>query len=218
SVAFVNDMTSGKEDRNLFVQHVTVVPCAAAERFEAITTPPALVQVPIGRGRLVLNAIRWDDAGANEPKARRFMTALLAELGASFHPRGVLSVIEAESLEPNDGITHFSRERDHVRMGSSGFIEGPVHVATPGRYRIAVWAGGSPAQGTYPIVVVTLDGNELGRVECTGRESGEHAITANLPEGDAVLRLAFINDYYDPPEDRNLWLDRVEFEALETTR
>ncbi|MEA3366373.1 MAG: carbohydrate-binding domain-containing protein, partial [Candidatus Hydrogenedentes bacterium] len=112
-------------------------------------------------------------------------------------------------------IAHFSREDDHVRMGSNGFIEGPVHIATPGRYRIGLWARGSSAKGTYPIVVVTLDGKELGRVECIGAEWGEHAIVADLAEGDAVLRLAFINDYYEPPEDRNLWLDRVEFQLVD---
>lgn len=215
TIAFVNDKTSGNEDRNFFVTHVTMAPYADAGVFEALTSPPALVHIPAGEGRLVLNTIRWDDAGANDLKARRFMSSLLAELGASFHTQRTASIVEAEALTPNTGIAHFSREDDHVRMGSSGFIEGPVRVVRPGRYRIGLWAWGSSAEGTYPIVVVTLDGKELGRVECASAEWGEHAITAELNEGEAVLRLAFINDYYEPPEDRNLWLDRIEFELLE---
>lgn len=218
NIAFVNDKTSCDEDRNLFVQRVIMAPCTAANQFEALTAPPALVQVPIGKGRLVLNAVRWEDAASNALKARRFITSLLGELGASFHAQRTVSAVEAETLAPNPGISHFSRESDHVRMGSIGSVEGKVRVATSGRYRIGIWAGGSSAQGTYPIVVVTLDGDELGRVECAGPEWSEFAFTTVLPEGEGVLRLAFINDYYDPPDDRNLWIDRVEFEALEAAR
>jgi hypothetical protein len=36
----------------------------------------------------------------------------------------------------------------------------------------------------------------------------------HLPAGKHNFRLSFINDEWNPPEDRNLWIARVEFEEL----
>jgi len=212
SVAFTNDLTSPTEDRNFYLDKVAVSPCPEAGMFEALTRPAALVRVPVGKGCLVLNAVRWDEPGRNTLKAQRFIGSLLGALGARFRGRGPVSIIEAETLTPQRGIAHFRAEPGHAYLGSTGYIEGPVNVATAGAYRIALWARGTDAEGVYPIVALSLNDQELGRVECTGETWGVHAILADLPEGEATLRVAFTNDFYQPPDDRNLWIDRIEFE------
>jgi len=83
-----------------------------------------------------------------------------------------------------------------------------------GDYRITIVGRGTPLGGVYPIVKLEIDGKELGEVECKGEDWSPHSIVAHLPAGKHILRLSFINDEWNPPEDRNLWIARVEFEEL----
>ena len=213
SVAFTNDATSATEDRNLYLDKL-VLAAHSDDRIEPLTTPAALVRVSVGRGNLVLDAIRWDDAGRNAARAQRFISSLLLALGARFHGLRTVDIVEAETLTPQPNLAHFRREDTQVCLGTTGYIEGPVRIATAGRYRIGLWARGTAADGVYPIVAVALDGQGLGVIECVGEAWGMHSFVADLPAGEGTLRVAFTNDLYRPPEDRNLCLDRIEFERV----
>ena len=104
-------------------------------------------------------------------------------------------------------------------MGSDGYIEGPIDVREAGQYRVRVWAKGTPAEGQYPIVVVSVGGKEVGRVECTGDDWSPHLLHVVLPVGRNRLRVSLVNDFYEPETDtdRNLWLDRLEFQPVGKT-
>ncbi|MCX7643609.1 MAG: hypothetical protein N2116_07380, partial [Armatimonadetes bacterium] len=101
-----------------------------------------------------------------------------------------------------------------IYMGANGYVETKIKVVKSGRYRIGVWARGTAMKGVYPIVSLELGDRELGQVECRSDDWSVHFVTANLPEGTRTFRLRFINDSYDPRtgEDRNLWVDKIEFE------
>jgi hypothetical protein len=89
-------------------------------------------------------------------------------------------------------------------------------VAQQGRYRFVLWPKGTAVAGVYPVVSVQLNERELGRIECVGESWSPHELLTDLPTGPAVLRFAFTNDARRPPEDRNLWLDRIEIEHIES--
>lgn len=217
TIAFVNDAWRPPEDRNLWLDYFLLAPVReGTEVEESLTTPPALVSIQVGRGRLVLSAIRWDEAGKNSRKAQRFITTVLTALGARFQGIETLSVVEAEQMTPQPNLPWFRREADHIYMGANGYVETQVRVVKAGRYRVGIWARGTPMKGVYPMVVLELDGKALGQVECRSDDWGVHFLTLDLPTGSHTLRLRFTNDAYDPVagEDRNLWVDKLEFIPL----
>jgi hypothetical protein len=48
------------------------------------TTPGLLASIPYGEGLWVIDQVRWDDPGAHQVQAQRYLATLLANLGASF--------------------------------------------------------------------------------------------------------------------------------------
>ena len=216
TLAFSNDACQPPEDRNLFVDRFVLARRRGPVGVRALTMPGALVEVPVGRGRLILSTIRWDAPGRNALRARRFICSLLTALGARSRGQAQLSVVQAETLRAQPDLLWFRRNGNHVYIGNSGFVHGPVHVKTPGSYRIWVWAKGTAVEGTYPIVALSLDDHEVGEVECASDDWTPHRLVANLPKGQFTLRVRFTNDQYEPDkdEDRNLWLDRIEFEKI----
>jgi hypothetical protein len=216
AVSFTNDGKSATEDRNLYLDGIAFAKQSEDSSIEALTVPPALVRIPIGKGSLLLNAIRWDEPGDNALRADRFASALMGSLGARFRAQPPVAVLEAEALQPNPGIAAFVRTQDYVLFGANGYIEQSVRVAQQGRYRFVLWSKGTAVAGVYPVVSVQLNERELGRIECVGESWSPHELLTDLPTGPAVLRFAFTNDARRPPEDRNLWLDRIEIEHIES--
>lgn len=215
-IAFINDAYGPPEDRNLWVKSFSLALTKDKKTMEVLTSPPALVAIPIGKGRLVLNTIRWDEApSGNGLKARRFITSLSTALGATCKLVGKVSVLKAEKMQPVGEIPFFQREENFISLPSNGTLESEIEIGKAGRYRITLWARGTPAEGIYPIVVLELDGKEIGRVECKGEDWTPHSIIAELPAGKHTLHISFINDLWKPPEDRNLWLSQIDFELLE---
>lgn len=214
TIAFINDAYRPPEDRNLWVDYFLIVPVKEGSEIEVLTSPSTLVTVPLGKGKLILCSIRWDEGGRNERKAQRFISSLLTALGAKFRYHANISVIEAEQMTPQPNLQWFRRETDHIYMGTNGYVETTMKIVKVGRYRIGIWTKGTAMKGIYPIVSLELGDKTLGQVECKSDDWSVHFITAELPEGTHTLRLRFINDSYDPisGEDRNLWVDKIEFE------
>ena len=78
-----------------------------------------------------------------------------------------------------------------------------------GRYTLEVFAGGTPAKGEYPIVEVRIDGRLIGRIHTTGFNCRSYPVTADPSPGRHESRLAFVNDFCEGGEDRNLSLEKV---------
>lgn len=215
-ILFTNDAWAPPEDRNLWVESFLLAKGREGENIEVLTSPPALISLPIGKGRLVLSAIRWDEPpSGNGLKARRFISSLLTAFGARYMSSGRVSVIKAERFKPAGEYPFLRWEEGSIAMGTNATVQSEIEVAKAGKYRITIWARGTPAEGVYPIVVFEIDGREIGRVECKGEDWSPHSIIAELPAGKHIFSLSFINDLWRPPEDRNLWISRVEFEPLE---
>jgi hypothetical protein len=183
-----------------------------------LTQPGALVRFPMGKGEWVLSAIRWDEAGAHAAKANRFASGLLHALEARFTAPAPTSTIELENFTPQPNFNWFRKEANGVYMGSGGYIEGAVRVIRAGRFRARIWGKGTPVQGVYPRVVLSVRQEPrsipIGRVEIDSHDWAPHTFDVSLPAGEMTWRLRFVNDDARPPEDRNLWLDRIEFERI----
>ncbi|MFQ6133773.1 MAG: carbohydrate-binding domain-containing protein, partial [Armatimonadota bacterium] len=211
SVAFVNDASGPGEDRNLFVDRVFLArDTQPLTGVQLLTRPAALIRIPRGRGAIVVDQINWDTEERNASKARRYACALLTALGATFRHRPAVA-LEAEDMEPIGRPAWFRRDPAGLYLGSVGSVEGQIRCAKGGDYEMSIVAKGTPAAGEYPLVEVQLDGRDVGSVQLASTGWQGYPLTITLTEGDHTITLSFTNDLHQPPEDRNLWLDRLEF-------
>jgi hypothetical protein len=56
-------------------------------------------------------------------------------------------------------------------------------------------------------MIVELDGEEIGEVFADSPDWKEYRFDADTAGGTMVLSVAFVNDWYDGREDRNLFVD-----------
>lgn len=211
SVAFVNDASNPpKEDRNLYVDKLLVAPDNDRQDLKFLTFPPAIAEFKQGRGRVVIDFVRWDTEEQNARKAARLASALLTEMGGDFQPR-LGTTIECERLTPQPGMQHFSNQGAHAALACNGYIQTPIEIAATGRYTMELVAAGSAAAGVYPLVGVAIDGKTLAQVQLVSGNWRSYFMDLDLPAGSHQLRLAFLNDLNANGEDRNLRLDRVAF-------
>ncbi|MGQ9730206.1 MAG: carbohydrate-binding domain-containing protein [Candidatus Zipacnadales bacterium] len=211
-VAFTNDANKPpNQDRNMYLQSILVAPLDDTSRRSIfLTCPAALVRFPKGKGSVVIDEIAWDTEEANNVKATRFISGLLTGLGAQFSPQiGV--VVEAEDLEPKPGMPYFSKGGGRIVMATNGYVAGEVEVARGGHYRITLVAGGSAAEGVYPIVEISMGESVLGTIELTSSSMRPYSLEADLTPGVYQLRITFTNDRNVGGEDRNLYVDRLVF-------
>ena len=91
-----------------------------------------------------------------------------------------------------------------VALYAGGFVR--VRVCAPGR--LSFVARGSLVDGRGPYLVVAWGDRPLFATEV--REP--RRVVLEVP-GPGWLLLAFLNDAYRPPEDRNLWISGLSFVA-----
>ncbi len=209
TVRFTNDAYNPPEDRNLFVRSIIIARDEPIPGVTYLTSPPAVAVFEGTAGRVILDNINWDTTESNTRKADRYISGLLAGLGAPFRS-ATGTVIEAESLAHDPTMKWYRRDAGSAYLGDSGWIEGPVEVARAGSYVLRIFAGGTPAEGTYPIVAISVDGREVGQIQLRGEAVRGYPLEVGLSQGRHVLRLTFTNDLHAPPEDRNLTIDRIQ--------
>ena len=56
---------------------------------------------------------------------------------------------------------------------------------------------------------VTVGGAQVYTTTVNSATWTDYTFTFNAPSGDAEVRVYFTNDFYQPPQDRNLLLDKV---------
>ena len=55
------------------------------------TDPGLLISIPAGKGRWVIDQVRWEAPGEQAAKASRYLATLLQNLGVSFGPPAATS-------------------------------------------------------------------------------------------------------------------------------
>jgi beta-galactosidase len=215
SISFPNDGGGPDEDRNLYFDKLLIVKDEPARDGPVLlTTPPALARIPRGKGAIIIDQIKWDTERRNGTRAARYICGLLTELGARFRTAAAV-YLEAEAMAPKPDMPHFRRTASSARLGTNGYIETSFRCAAPGRCVFTLVAGGTRAEGEYPIVEVHIDGASVGAVTLESEAMSSYPLEVGLTEGEHQLRLVFTNDKHAPPEDRNLFIDRVEVSRSE---
>ncbi|MBC7287224.1 MAG: hypothetical protein H5T86_04090 [Armatimonadetes bacterium] len=210
AVRFINDMNTPTEDRNLFLRSIALCPAdERLERIEEIAMGMTCLSIPMGKGRAILNFLKWDDPGTrNTEKGVRFWSSLLAALGADFSD-GIALTYSVSQFTPDPDMPHYSAQGNVASIAASGGVEGDIEVPQDADYEIIVEASGTRAAGILPIVAVSVDGKKVADVQLTDESWRRYPVRLSLGAGRHRIRLQFTNDYYQPPEDRNLRLRRL---------
>jgi hypothetical protein len=212
TVSYINDGgTSTNEDRNLYVDKVLVAYDTDQSGIAFLTRPPALAVAPYGKGKIVLDQIRWDTEERNTRKAARYACSLLTALGGDFDSQlGVAMECENMESQPNRPQTRF--HSSFVSMASEGYLHTRIQVVKAGDYKMELVSSGTQAENIYPQVEVHLDGRKVGTIQLVHSGWRPYPMDIKLTQGTHELRLTFINDLYIPGvADRNVQLDKVIF-------
>jgi hypothetical protein len=201
AVSFDNDAYAPPEDRNLFLAQIRWGRDDDNSPGSLLTQPGAVAQERHGKGLVLLDEISWDTESQNATKAGRFACEMLTGLGAAMRLSPALG-IQAVTMS-NVNVAAYSVSGGIAWLGSNGRIETPVCFTTTGSYTLQVVAGGTAAQGVLPQVGIIVDGVIRTNFFLISTAMTAYNITLSVAAGTHNIGLAFLNDYYAPPEDRN---------------
>jgi len=91
-------------------------------------------------------------------------------------------------------------------LWSEGSLSGSIYVDVGGTWQIAVVASGQQGGDELVAMEVRVDGVPLGVFDV---EDGEYVVEIPLDAGAHGVSVHYLNDWEDPPEDRNLIVDSV---------
>ncbi len=120
-------------------------------------------------------------------------------------------LVEAETLTGSTG----SATSDAYNLWSNGDITATFALPSDGTYEVRVRAW-STAAGTEDAKMNVLIGStDLGTFDVPNDSSNPLIVTkqADVTGGSKVVTVSFINDFYEPPSDRNLYVDYIEVEG-----
>lgn len=122
---------------------------------------------------------------------------------------------EEEEPEPCAEVTLEAEEMAHSTGGATSdgwniWSNGNIsteHTFAGGPTSLTVRARGEAANGVFPHMVVSVGGVTVGDVTVNSTAYADYTFTFVAAAGPQVLRIAFDNDLYQPPADRNLIVD-----------
>lgn len=207
AISFDNDAYAPPEDRNLFLDQILWGGDSSNDPSTLLTHPGAVAQDRRGNGLVILDEIKWETETQNAPKAMRYISKLLTDLGVLFQQTPG-ATIEAVTMT-NVNVNSYSTSGGIAYLNSNGRIETTVNFTAPGNYTFTMVAGGNAAVGVLPQVGVTVDGNTRTNFFLTTTNLATYTVTLFLTAGTHAIGLAFLNDYYSPPEDRNAFFSQL---------
>ncbi len=213
---FVNDAWNPetREDRNVWMDKLLFGPTRPA-RGRRLLSPAALVTMPLGRGRLFLDQVNWDVETRNVEKARRYLSWLLTSLGVAFRSPMSGVTVDGAQLTPAKGVKLYRGENGVASLAANGTLYFDLVAARAGRYELAVNASGTQAGGEFPNIRIDLGGKPAGNLQLQRDGWRTLRMTVDLPGGTSRIGLSFTNDFYDPPEDRNLRIRSVTVRSVD---
>lgn len=205
ALEFANDRYDQvtKEDRNLSLDKMIYAESPPA-KLKRLLMPAALVKVPLGEGYYLIDQINWHGRTASQDKAARYLTNLLVNLGVSFRKETGFLSISGANMEPAEDLRLYSTSGAIMRLGTNGYIYSDIKFASSREYIFEISARGTEAGGEYPNIRLSIDGKVIGD-QMLGY-AGWQTLTFKAYVGSDTHRvnLEFTNDYWEPPEDRNL--------------
>ena len=125
--------------------------------------------------------------------------------------------LEAETMTKTTG----GAVTDGWNLWSNGTLSQTITVPAGATYTFQIVARGDFAGSELPKMEVRDDWVVLATVSVDSNTAWKtFTVKGWLPGGSRTIRIAFINDYYNPPADRNLLVDKIiisDGAALDTT-
>jgi hypothetical protein len=84
-----------------------------------------------------------------------------------------------------------------------------------GNVNIKIFARGDVALGVWPRMRVMLGDRVLGEVDVDASEVRPYTFDVSVESARQRLDIAFTNDYFSPPENRNLWIEHAEVHYMD---
>lgn len=206
AISFDNDAYAPPEDRNLFLARILWGRDADDNPATLLTRPGAVAQIRRGSGLVLLDEIAWETETQNATQAGRYISKLLTDLGVAFQPSSGITV--GAGTMTNVNVNSYSSYGGIAYLNSNGRIETTVDITAAGRYVFTFGCGGTAAAGVPPQIAVTVDGAMRTNFFLIRTNLTSYTITLSLTAGRHTLGLAFLNDYYAPPEDRNAFFNQ----------
>src|SRR5690606_21569820 len=92
---------------------------------------------------------------------------------------------------------------------SNGYNEQSVTFPETGEYKFEIIAKGSYAGGSWPNMELRLNQSAVQSFTVDSTSWGTYVVTASVPAGSRNVAVAFTNEYFSPPDDRKLYVDKV---------
>jgi hypothetical protein len=137
-------------------------------------------------------------------------TALALDAGVAWQPLDTSAFHEPPPCEFSDHLLwkHETSSAEGQQPGTTKLARSAFMTACPwSPGTLTVTLRGTIAAGIGTRAVLVQGPNRLLDVELRNET---RTFTVDVPAAGQLL-LAFVNDYYDPPEDRNLWVSGLEF-------
>jgi PKD repeat protein len=115
--------------------------------------------------------------------------------------------IEAENMLFTGGGNNHAITDGWALLGP-GYLSATVEFAAE-TVKFEVVAKGSYAGGAWPIMEVRIDQTPVGAVTVDASDWKTFEIQVSITPGTHEVAFAFINDYWKDPDDRNLYIDKV---------
>lgn len=149
--------------------------------------------------------------GLVAPRPSRFLEWLMPDM-----PMG-LPAMELSGEDFRKGAGDSNLDTGAIQLASAGWVGHPLDVGTAGKYRITVKAGALQAGSEPAKFEVRLGDKVIHSASVTAKNQAPQWFTfeTELANGRHDLRVAFLNDFYDPAikADRNLWVHEVRVEG-----
>ena len=94
-------------------------------------------------------------------------------------------------------------------LWSNGYIADNADFPGEGTYTFEISAKGSFAGGAWPEMELRIDNTVVETATVDSSEWSVYTIEASVASGTHEIAVFFTNDYFKPPEDRNLYVDKI---------
>jgi hypothetical protein len=131
-------------------------------------------------------------------------------------PLGSLETLAATSLGITGAPCNHPIGDGFVGLYCDGSVEGSVSFPSTDAYTFEATAYGEAAFGTWPTMELLIDGSAIASTTVSSATASVFSLTARVTGGEHTIALAFTNDAYAPPQDRNLFVSQVVISATST--
>jgi len=167
-----------------------------------LTQPCILLKAGYGKGFFIVDMLQWE---YNPVKSARFVSIVLQNLGISM--RKPHATIQAETMSIEE-VYLGERGDQFYAFYTEGYLGTTVTFSRSGLYTFRVYAQADVVDNEGALLEILIDRIPVGTLEVTS--AGVYEIDIYVEKGIHEVGIAFTNDYWNPPQDRNLYVDKLE--------